>query len=1050
MIRRPVCAAIALALAGLLQHASAADTRRTYIVQLTDQPLASYAGTLAGMAATRPAGGKHITLDSAAARQYASYLAQKQTSVRAAVAGAPVLYQYSVVFNGFAARLTDVEAARLRARADVAAVTVDVARHVDTTYTAHFLGLDAPDGLWAQAGGAASAGEDVIIGVVDTGIWPGNPAFADRVDALGAPSLDGAATLAYGPAPAGWKGICQAGEAFHASDCNHKLIGAQYFNAAFLQENAAAGVHWSEFNSPRDSLGGVVGQGGHGSHTASTAAGNAGVAAIVGGSELGLASGMAPRARLAAYKVCWTANDAQDAAGRNTCSSADSVAAIEQAVRDGVNVLNFSISGGDTVEDVVEIAFLHAANAGVFIAASAGNSGPAPVVAHVSPWLTTVAASTHNRSMTAAVTLGNGASYTGASLNAHALAASALVRAEDAGLADADSERLALCYSASANGGVGVLDPAKVAGKIVSCTRGSNARVDKSAAVAEAGGVGMVLIDNGGGLVADVHAVPTVHVGAADGAAIAAYAQAQAQARPSAAIGRFAVSAGATPAPVVAAFSSRGPNGFDPNLLKPDVSAPGVDIIAAVAPGLSTEQRSALVAGSLAAPNAWDIYSGTSMASPHVAGIAALLHQLHPGWSPTAIKSALMTSAADTLPDQLGGEQRGVLPWGQGAGQVKPGGAHDPGLVFDAGATDYAAYRCAMGAPAACAGAGSGVATYQLNMPSITVGNVLGTTTVRRALTNVGAAAAAYTASVEIDGFSAVVTPSTLAFAPGATLPFSVALRRTTAAPDSWQYGKLVWSDGVHQVRVPVSVRAGPAIAAPAVISAELASATRVVGISTGYSGALTVHAAGLTEVTRSAMRVMQAPRGSVDTIAQDVDACLAGAAGVRVAALDVPAGSAAASVELFERDSAGGSDDDLDVVVLAPDGALAGISMNAGSNERVLLAAPAPGSYRVCVIGYALADGVSGAFTLSTAVAGAADRGGALRALAPPRVDGGGASIGVSWTGLADGKRYLGALQLFDDARALAATTVLQVSTDHAAPLAPTVARAPRRDDGR
>lgn len=1048
MTRRPLCAAIAVALASLLHDAAAAATRRTYIVQLNDQPLASYAGALAGMAATRPAGGKHIVLDSAAARQYSGYLAQKQTSVRAAVAGAPVLYHYSVVLNGFAALLTEAEAAQLRARADVAAVTADVARHVDTTYTPHFLGLDAPDGLWARLGGVASAGEDVIIGMVDTGIWPGNPAFADRVDAQGAPSVDGAATLAYGPAPAAWKGVCQAGEAFHASDCNRKLIGAQYFNAAFLQDNAAAGLHWSEFNSPRDSLGGSVGQGGHGSHTASTAAGNAGVTAIVDGNHLGLASGMAPRARLAAYKVCWTANDAQDAAGRNSCSSADSVAAIEQAVRDGVHVINYSIGGGDTVEDVVEIAFLHAADAGVFVAASAGNSGPAPAVAHLSPWLTTVAASTHNRSMRAAVALGNGASYTGASLNAHALAASALVRAEDAGLAGADPARLALCYSSASNGGGAVLDPAKVAGKVVTCTRGVNPRVDKSAAVGEAGGVGMVLIDNGGGLVADVHAVPTVHVGAADGAAIAAYAQTQA-ARPSAAIGAFAVVAGSTPAPVIIDFSSRGPNSADPNLLKPDLSAPGVDIIAAVAPGLSAAQRDALVAGTLAAPQAWDVYSGTSMASPHVAGVAALLHQLHPDWSPAAIKSALMTSASDTLPDQLAGAARGVLPWGQGAGQVTPGGALDPGLVYELGAADYAAYRCAMGAALACAGAGAAVATYQLNTPSITVGNVLGTTTVRRALTSVGTAAATYTASVEIDGFSAVVTPAVLAFAPGATLPFSLALRRTTAASDSWQFGKLVWSDGVHRVRVPVSVRAGPNIAAPALLSAELASATRVIGIRTGYSGALTVRAAGLKEVTRSALRVLQAARGTVETVEQDVDACVAGAAGVRAMTLGVPAASSAASIELFERDTAGGGDDDLDLVVLGPDGALAGVSLNGGSNERVLLSAPAAGAYRVCVIGYTLADGVSGAFTLSTAVVGAGDQGGALRALAPPRVDGS-ASVGVSWAGLAEGKRYLGALQWYDQEQALAATTLLQVSTDHAAPLAPTVTRAPRRDDGR
>jgi hypothetical protein len=171
--------------------------------------------------------------------------------------------------------------------------------------------------------------------------------------------------------------------------------------------------HWTELYSPRDSVAGPSGHGGHGSHTSSTAAGNSNTPVSVAGVNLGALSGMAPRARIAAYKVCYTYLDATapDGTGtRNSCFTSDSVAAINAAVADGVHVTNYSISGSQSsVNDPVEQAFLHAATAGVFVAASAGNSGPAVAVAHVSPWLTTVAASSHSRSLAGNVVLGNGA-----------------------------------------------------------------------------------------------------------------------------------------------------------------------------------------------------------------------------------------------------------------------------------------------------------------------------------------------------------------------------------------------------------------------------------------------------------------------------------------------------------------------------------------------------------------------------------------------------------------------------------------------------------------
>ena len=495
-----------LVLMGSLATGAMADDRRTYIVQLAAEPAASYSGNVAGFAATQPLGGARFNARSRAALAYKGYLNAQQNTVAALVANAPIVARYSTVYNGFAARLTAAEVTALRNSPLVVDVHVDEARKLDTISTSAFLGLSAPGGLWSQlVGGVANKGEDIIIGIVDSGIWPESPSYADRINGT-TPVFSGGIS-AYGP-PVGWSGSCAAGACFvPATHCNNKLIGAQFFNTGFVASGRTQ--HWTEFTSARDSVGGATGHGGHGSHTSSTAGGNSGAPVTIAGVDMGTASGMAPRARVAAYKVCWTYVDAAATDGTgssNSCFTSDSVAAIDKAVSDGVHVINFSISGSQTsVNDPVEQAFLRAANAGVFVAASAGNSGPGQAVAHVSPWLTTVAASTHDRAFRAAVTLGNAAKYFGASASNVDLAAKTLVRAEDAGLAGGDAS---LCYSGAPPAGQVTLDPAKVNGKVVICTRGGNARVDKSLAVQNAGGVGMVLMDNGGGLVADSHSVP--------------------------------------------------------------------------------------------------------------------------------------------------------------------------------------------------------------------------------------------------------------------------------------------------------------------------------------------------------------------------------------------------------------------------------------------------------------------------------------------------------------------------------------------------------------
>ena len=940
-----------------------------YIVRMLEKPVAGYTGGVPGIPATKPALGEKVDDQAAHVKRYAARLDASHAEL-ARKAGVDKLYDYRFAYNGFAAEMTEGQATALEKDPAVLSVEKDTLLQPDTSNTPSFMGLTGPNGAWSKLGGVGNAGENVIIGVVDTGIVRGaHPSFTDKNPNVGLGAGD---PNLYSTLPRGWNAPdrCQLGEGWRRSDCNKKLIGAQFFNAGFGVDRIAA----RDFLSPRD-------WNGHGSHTASTAGGNNNVPATGDASSLGNISGMAPRARIAAYKVCW-----EEEVGDGGCASSDSVAAIDKAVADGVDVLNFSISGTLTnYLDAVEVAFLFAADAGVFVATSAGNSGPGNfTVAHPSPWLSTVAAGTHSRRGTANVILGNGASYSGASLT-NAVGPAPLVYAGNVGKAGAAGTNANLCFP-------GTLDPAKVAGKIVHCDRGVNPLVEKPAEVKAAGGVGAIIGNVAGGGTNTpglLHQVPTVHVVVASADAIKAYiasAGAGATARLTAATLSFD-----NPSPLVASFSSRGPSrAGGEDIMKPDFMAPGEDILAAVAPEGNFGRD-------------FDLYSGTSMSSPHVAGFGALLTQMHPGWSPAAQRSALATTA-----DPVASASAEAAIFNTGSGHVNPTKSLDPGLVYDAGWDDYIAFLQGQ----RLVGGGPGIDASDLNQPSIAIGGLAGTQTVTRRVTNVAGSAATYTAALTVPaGFTAVVSPASFTINPGETKSYTVSFTRTDAAFGSRRVGQLVWSDGAHSVRSPIVVAAA-AVAAPAEIPGTGTSGSTSWTIKTGWTGALGFAERGLIPAATTDANVVDDPTNEF----------VVGGPGITTHPVTIPAGTRYARFALFDEFTDG--EDDLDLYLHNSAGVLVGASGGGTSREEISLANPAAGNYTVSVHGWQT-DGPDANYRLFTWVLGGTDAGNMTATGPATATIGGTATVNLTWTGLTAGVKYLGQVAYMEGATEHGSTVI-------------------------
>ncbi|EFJ16299.1 hypothetical protein SELMODRAFT_422004 [Selaginella moellendorffii] len=550
-----------------------------------------------------------------------------------------------------------------------------------------------------------------------------------------------------------------------------KLIGARYHLRGYLEglskkENKVPGIL-----SARD-------DDGHGTHTASTLAGRlVQNASVVGRFAQGTAAGGVPGARLAAYKACWGGDDGY-------CHESDLIAAMDQAVHDGVDVISMSNGGEEYVNDVVALAALSAVKKGVTVVASAGNEG-VKGMGNSDPWFITVGASSMDRWGSARLSLGNGMTFTGKSrLSIGTESFLPLVPGYEANAPESTTQDSLYCMDYS-------LDREKVQGKIVLCMRKRGKDIlAQSSEVRDAGGAGMILyedVKNEQELMDDWHYVPSIHISAKD--ALAVFSYMNSSSNPRAYISGSDTNYGAKDAPAMSNFSSRGPSKVYPDIIKPDITAPGVDILAAWPPNVDLDEGRGR--------GNFNFQSGTSMSCPHVAGVAALLKSYHQDWSPAAIKSAILTTA------YIGNGLANGTPNDFGSGHINPNAAAHPGLIYD---LDYNKI------PVKAFGANKILSN--LNFPSVGISRFHTKYTVKRTVTNVGDDRATYRVTIDPPpGIAVTITPQVLEFTrKGQSQSFLVNLRLKTKVAKSklhrgYIFGSFTWKDERHTVRSPIAVR---------------------------------------------------------------------------------------------------------------------------------------------------------------------------------------------------------------------------------------------------
>jgi subtilisin family serine protease len=687
------------------------------IVKLDYDSVATYAGGIRGLAATSPrVTGKPMNRSSRADQAYRVYVKGREdtfiSALKKAVPNARVGERLSTVFGGVAARVPARTVKSILKIKGVVAVQADSLRHALTDSSPAFIGADA---VYDKLATTANAGQGIIFGDLDTGVWPEHPSFEDQGNLAAPPGP--ARTCDFGDNP-----LTPGVDVF---ECNHKLIGGMAFLDTYLSDPDRASAE--TYTTARDSNG-------HGTHTTSTAAGDIVDTAPIFGVERGPIHGIAPGAWVMSYKVL----------GAEGGFTSDITAAIGQAIYDGVKVINFSISGGSNpFVDAAELAFLDAYQAGVVVAASAGNSGPgAGTTDHVSPWVITVGASTQTREFTSHLTLTDGP----ATFEVDGSSLTQGVGPLPVVLSSAAPYSHNLCDVPAA--------PGTFTGKIVACQRGVNARVEKGYNVLQGDAAGMILYNPSlADTETDNHWLPAIHL--ADGTAFKAFMLAHPGATAEFTAGTKTDGQG----DVMAAFSSRGPGGL---FIKPDVTAPGVQIL-----GGNTPTPEAIDAGP---PGEYfQAIAGTSMSAPHVAGAAILVKAVHPFWTPGQIKSALMTSARTSVVKE--DETTPADPLDMGAGRIDVAAAIAAPLTFDESAADY----FDMG--------NDPLTAIDLNLPSVNAPVMPGRITTTRTAVNSSGKTQAYTVATTAPANSTIaVTPSSFTLGPGKAVKLTITIKSSATA----------------------------------------------------------------------------------------------------------------------------------------------------------------------------------------------------------------------------------------------------------------------------
>ncbi|PKA60251.1 Subtilisin-like protease [Apostasia shenzhenica] len=682
-----------------------------------------------------------------------------------------LVFTYSAAISGFAARLTAGEVKAMETIPGFLHAYLNQELLLRTTHTPALLGLDEYSSLWQHT----NQGEGIIIGVIDSGITPDHASFSGG-DRLPEPPLK-------------WRGRCD----FPSGNCSNKLIGAR----AFLEGGSTSPVDES----------------GHGTHVSAIAAGSPVPDASIFGHAQGTASGMAPKAHISLYKAC----------SPSSCSDANMIKSFDQAIIDGVDLVQISLGGPNKPYDengIVSGSFA-ALRKGILTVNSAGNDGPAKsVLDNDVPWILTVGAATIDRRVTGVLKLGNGMEFTGQSVymsNSSATVNLPLVYPGAKG--NLQTQR---CTNGS-------LARFNVTGKLVLCRAGQTHSTDKAEVVRAAGGAAVAILNTpleGDTLSGDPFFMPGIQVSFNDAEKILNYYETASNAAGS--ITLRGTEYGIRPSPTVASLSSRGPSRLNGGILKPDVIAPGVGILSAwhreikivAEPRRSNELKKSFVTT-----------TGTSMAAPHVSGVAALLKKSHPDWSPSAIKSAIMTTArmldrdGNPITDDASNSRARASIFAAGAGHINPSAANDPGLVYETNTDDYIPYLCGLKYYTAWevkaivnerVSCSKKMAAEEVNYPAIQVS--MGSAgaknkTIKRTVKNVGEASSTYTAKVvEPSGVTVEVKPKTLQFSnigeeKSFTVELSLSGKNGPTKDEVWE-GRLKWISGKREVSSPIAITA--------------------------------------------------------------------------------------------------------------------------------------------------------------------------------------------------------------------------------------------------